>query len=212
MRYSSRRNPESLRRSAIQKLRTLEATLQDIESPVKAVLSEISEAVSSLESLHAELVASMPLDFQGFLEFIRDDPGGRHTGIYRDLEVYTEGRMPNADDLAEMLTGVGFKVSLTNRMKFLSDYIRNYVRNNYPSYDRAYLAYLSENLAFLVTIVNTFHPLSKPLTFSDIQPGDRYKPTTMSPVPSDVVSGNVEHVYAQGLPNIGLSAVVRVKE
>jgi hypothetical protein len=152
----------------------------------------------------------MPLDFQGFLEFIRDDPGGRNTYIYKNLEGYTEGRMPNADDLAEMLTAAGSQIN-SNRCKRLSDYIINYIRNNYLSYDRDYLAYLQENLAFLVTLINTFQPRSEPLTFSDIQPGDRYTPTTMKPFPSEVVSGNVEYVYAQGIPGLRLPAVVRVK-
>ena len=212
MRYPSRRNPESLRQSVIKKLRSLEAALQDLESPVEAVLSEISEVSSSLESLHAELLASMPLDFQGFLEFIRDDPGGRHTDVYRDLEGHTEGRMPNADDLAEMLTGAGFASSITNRIKRLSDYIKGYLKNNHQNYDRAYLTYLLENLEFLVKITNTFHPLREPLEFSEIEPGDRYNPNTMTAFPSDVVSGNVEYVYAQGLPRIRLNAIVRVKK
>lgn len=209
MRYPARRNPETLRQSAIQKLHALAETLEDLESPIETALSEISETVLSLESLHAELLASMPLDYQGFLEFIRDDPAGQNTKIYENLKVYTEGRVPNAEDLAAMLAG---KYNIDNKIKRLSDSIRHIVEDAYPNYDQDYLGYLLEQRTFLVKILNMFHPRGRPVEFSDIQPGDRYKPTTMSPVPSDVVSGNVEYVYAQGIPGLRLPAVVRVKQ
>ena len=210
MRYPARRNPETLRQSAVQKLYALAETLQDLESPIETALSEISETVLSLESLHAELLASMPLDYQGFLEFIRDTPFGEHTQLYEDLEIYTEGRVPNAEDLAAMLAEPKFKPD--NKLKRLSDEIRNFVRTNYPNYDQDDLDYLLKQRKFLVDSVNMFQRSARPVEFTDLEPGMRFVPNTMYAIPQNVVSGDIEYVYAQGIPALKVKAVVRVKE
>ena len=187
--------------------------LSDLETPLNSALEAISRTVGILEDLHTELAASAPIDYEGYLNFLREDPIGQQEAIGLSwLKPRMQEGFDSVDDFVTFLSDQNYS-AFEIALRRLSDQITHYVKSNYPHYDPKYVDYLDSQRKFLIECIGLLHPQhSARVAFSNVGEGDFFDRRSMIAVP-EAARGKVRHVYAQGIPRLttGNKAIVHVK-